>query len=438
MDTLHEAKPLGWPRRERNASRVNRLGVYQLFRGVLILALTAAHSHLSLLGLVGGAVAGDIQTKLLLHLSDLSDRKLGQGVGNLVGPLLLDVGLGEDDVDLLELTAGGFSVEEPGEGETDEVDKSEEEVNTPAGCRGEDGGKHDDGEVGDPVGAGGSGGSHGSGTEGVDFGRVDPGQRQSGEGEEADEQEDTDDGTLGVLDTTSDQTGHGDDETETLAGETDQEEVATTDLLNHEERGDGGKHVDGSEDTTQNKGELAGHTQVLLEQEGGVVDSSVATSELLEELARATDHHTLELLGLAESEESSPASLGTLSSLQVGLHEVKVGEHLLAIDGTVVEGSQDLQGLLIVTLHDEPTRGLRQHESSATDTDGKDDLECDGESPLDRGVDIGETEVNPVGNESADGNNGTLEADEETTVVRTRTLRLPHRNSSSVHTVSET
>lgn len=405
---------------------------------MLLLALTRAHGDLGLLGVRGNLVVGHVQAKLLLHLGDLGDRELWQLVGDLVGPLLLDVGLGEDDVDFLELTTGGFSIEEPGEGETDEVDQSKEEVDTPARGVGEHRGEHDNGEVGDPVGAGGCRRGHGSSTEGVDLGRVDPGKRQSSEGEEADEQEDTDDGTLGVLGTTSNQAAHGDDEGKALTGETDQEEVTATDLLDHEERGDGSERVDCGKDTAQHEGQLAGHTQVLLEQQGGIVDGSVATGELLEELARAADHHTLEFLSLAEGEESPPVGLGASHGLQVGLHEVVVGEHVLAIDRAVVERSQDFKGFLVVTAHDEPTGRLGQHKSTGSDADGEDNLERDRESPLNRGVDVRKTKVNPVGNEGTDGNDGTLEADEETPVVRTRTLRLPHGDGSSVHTVSET
>jgi hypothetical protein len=407
---------------------------------VVDVTFTAAHGSLGLLGLRGATeIIGAVETKLGLHLGDLGHGELGELLGNAEGPLLLYVSLREDDVDFLEVTAGGLNVEEPGERNGDEVDKCEEQVDTPVGLVGEHGSEHDDGEVGDPVHAGRGGGGLGTGAEGVDFGGVDPGERQRSKGEEADEQEDTNNGTLGVLRVGVDQAAHGDNETETLAEETNQEQVAATNLLNHEEGGDGSESVDGSEDTTQNKGELASHLQVLLEKESGVVDSGVATSELLEKLARATDHHTLEVLGLATGEEDLPvAGLDTLKRLEIGLHEVVIGENVLGVDSAIVESSQDLEGLLVMTLHDEPTRRLRKGESTQCNKDGEEDLEGDGETPLHGAFDVRETEIDPVGNECSDGNNGTLEANEKTTVVCTGTLRLPDRNSSGVHAVSKT
>ena len=379
-----------------------------------------------------------VQTQLGLHLSDLLDTELRQLIGNLVGPLLLNVGLREDDVDLLKITTGGLRVEEPGEGDADEVDKGEEEVDTPATAGGEHGSEHDDSEVGDPVGAGRGRGSHGTGTERVDLGRVDPGQRERCKGEEADEQEDTDGGTLGVLSGGIDQASHGNDERKTLTSETDEEQLATANPFNHEEGGNGGESIDRGEDTAQNQRQLAMDVQVVLEQQSRVVDGSVTASELLEELAGATDHHALELLGLAELEEGRPAGLGTLLGVQISLHQVEIGEYILRIDGTVVEGGQNLQSLLVVSPHDKPTRGLGQHQSTDHHSDGEDNLESDGETPLDRRVDVGKTEIDPVGDKGTDGDDSTLEADEETAVMGARALGLPDGDSSRVHAVAET
>lgn len=423
----------------RSVSRMEGRSKYveKLVRGMLH-ALATAHRDLSLLRLGSDLMIRGIQTKLVLHLSDLLNGELRQLVGNLVGPLLLNVGLGEDDIDFLKITAGGLRVEEPGEGDTNEVDKGEEEIETPTTAAGEHRCKHDDGEVGDPVGASGSRGSHGTGTERVDLRRVDPGQRQRRKGEEADEQENTDGSTLGVLGGGINQASHGNDERKTLASETDQEQLATANPLNHEEGGNGGESVDGGEDTAQDQRQFALDFQIVLEQQGRVVDSSVAASELLEELAGATDHHALELLGLAELEEGGPAGLGTLLGVQVGLHQVVIGEHILRIDGAVVKGSQDLQRLLVVAPYNKPTRGLGEHQSTNDDGDSEDDLESDGEAPLDRRVDVGKTKIDPVGDKGTDGDDGTLEADEETTIMGARALGLPDGDSSSVHAVAET
>ena len=284
-------------------------------------------------------VLGDVETQLDGHLSDLLGVELGHLVGDLEGPLALDVGLGEDEVDLLEVATSGLGVEEVSEGHTDEVDQGEEEVDAPGTGVGEDGGEHDDREVGDPVGAGGRGGSHGTSAEGVDLGRVDPGQRQRCEGEEDNEEEDTNNGTLGGLRTALDQTAHSDDETQTLAHEADEEQVAAADPLDHEEGGDGGQGVDSGEDTTQNERHAVAHAQVLFEEQGGVVDGGVAAGELLEELTGTTNHHALELLGLAKGKEGLPAGLGALVGLEIGLHHVQIGIDSVGVGGGIAEGA---------------------------------------------------------------------------------------------------
>ena len=348
------------------------------------------------------------------------------------------MGLGENDVNLLQVTARGFRVEEPGEGHAAKVDECKEEIDAPGTGVGENGSEHDDGKVGDPVGASRGRGRHGTSAERVDLGWVDPGQRQSGEGEEADEEEDPDDGPLGVLRGAVNQAAHGDDETETLAKETDQEELAAANLFDHEERGDGCEGVDRGKDTTQDQWKTARHVQILLEEQRGVVDGGIAAGELLEELARATDNHALEFLGLAKGEERLPAGLVLLGRSEVGLHEVEIGEHTLRIGVGVVELGQHVARLLIASPHDKPARRLGQHQRADSHHDGEDDLERHGEPPLHRGIDVRETKVDPVGDERADSDNGPFETDQETPIVRARTFRLPDRDGCRIHAVSKT
>lgn len=144
--------------------------------GIAILGLTAAaHGSLGLLGLSVDLEVGGIETQFVLELGNLGNGELGHLLCDPVRPLALNVGLGEDDVNLLEITTGGLTVEEPGEGDGDKVDKREEEVDTPVGLVGEHRSEHDDGEVGNPVHASGSGGGLRTSTEGVDLRGVDPG-----------------------------------------------------------------------------------------------------------------------------------------------------------------------------------------------------------------------------------------------------------------------
>lgn len=292
-------------------------------------------------------------------------------------------------------------------------------------------------EVADPVGASRGGRSDSTGAERVDFWWVDPWEREDGECEEDDEKVDTDGGTLRVLSGWVHQATHGDDEGETLTEETDEEELAATDLLNHEEGWDGGKRVDRGEHTTQDEGETVLKTDGLLEQKRRVVDGGIASSELLEELRGGSDHHALELLGLAEGEEVADTARGT-SRFDVGLHQVQIGEHTLVALRNVVQGGQHLAGFVLVTLLHEPSWRLGQDTHTNNHDDGEEDLEGDWESPLDGGVDVAETEVDPVGDKSSDSDDGTFQTDEQTAVLGLRSLRLPDRNGCRVHSISNT
>ena len=140
-----------------------------------------------------------IQAQVARLLDNLLETELGHGGGNPERHLAFDMGFGVDDVDLFKLTAGSFNIEEEAEYQAEEVEKCEEEVNTPWTLASEQRREHDDGEVADPVGASRRSRTHSTGTEGVDLGRVDPGQRQESECEENDEEENTNGGTLGVV-----------------------------------------------------------------------------------------------------------------------------------------------------------------------------------------------------------------------------------------------
>ena len=403
---------------------------------LLLLVLLLVVRAQAKLGLLGGRLAAAVQAQLARLLGNLLHAELGHVVGDHVGHLAFDVGPSVDNVDLFELTAGRFDVEEPTEGNGDQVNQREEEIHTPTTGGREHGSKHDDGEVANPVGAGRSGSTGGTGPHGVDFGRVDPGQRQQGESEERDEQENTNNGTLGVLGGGFDQASKSNNEGETMAKETNQVQLATTNLFNHKEGRDGEESVDGSEDTTHNQGKTVLKTQVLLEKQGRVVDGSVATGELLEELTRASNHHTLELLGLAEGEERLPAGLRGLGRFDIHLHEVEVVQDLIVVRGQALELAKNLAGLLVVSAHHEPTRGFREQNGTHGHNQREQDLESDGESPLHTLLDVRQTKDDPVGDKGANGNNSTLEAHEETTVVRLGALRLPHGDGGRVHAVS--
>lgn len=216
---------------------------------------------------------------------------------------VLGVTLGEDDIDLLQRAVGGLGVEEPDEGDEQTVQDGEEQVGTPANVGDHDGGDHDNQEVEEPVAAGRDSVGLGTSLDGGQLSRVQPGQRQPSGTESGHVEEQTEDSTLGSLLVTRDQTGKGDNHGNALKEGSTQEELATTDLLN-EEPGEGGKNgVDNHVDTTNDQGEVLSLVKGILEQHRQVVDDSVATTELLENLRGGTDDHTTEVLGAATSEK---------------------------------------------------------------------------------------------------------------------------------------
>ncbi len=110
---------------------------------------------------------------------------------------LLDVSLGEDEINLLEGTAGRLGIEEVDKGEEDGIKGGEEEVGTEAARArvvDEHGGDHDDEEVPQPVRHRRYGIGLGPRLERVDLSRVQPRQRQPRGTEKGDIREESDGG----------------------------------------------------------------------------------------------------------------------------------------------------------------------------------------------------------------------------------------------------
>lgn len=123
--------------------------------------------------------------------------------------------------------------------------------------------------------------------------------------------------------------------------------------------------------------------------------------------------------------------------MQLCLHDVDVIHNSRVVSRTgTVELGQDVCGLLVVASQQKPPGRLRQESRTNHHDKCKDNLEGNRESPLDGRVDVGEAKVKPIRNKSADSNDGTFKAHEETTVVCLGALGLPYRNSRSVHSVA--
>ena len=265
---------------------------------------------LDLLLLVGHTVLGGL-------LFDFFLGKLGQLVGGTDVGDVLGVTLGENDIDLFQTATGGFRVKEPDGRNEETVPGCEEEVRTPTNAANHDRSNHDNSKVEEPVAAGGHGVGLRTGLDGRQLSRVQPRQRQPGGTEEAHVHEETEDSTLGDLRVTlshggtRDKTSEHDDHGSALSETATQEQLATTDLLDKEPR-------EGSEDgvadhinTTNQKSEIVALSNGLLQQDGKVIDDSVATRDLLEELGRGTDNHTTEVLRGTTSEKVGEGRLGS-------------------------------------------------------------------------------------------------------------------------------
>lgn len=279
-------------------------------------SLGGEFGSLALLRLGGGVGAEAVLGGLLLNLLV---GELGKLVRRLDVADVLGEALGEDDIDLLQTAVGGLGVEEPDHGDEQGVQDGEEQISSPASTADHGGREHDDCEVEQPVGAGGHSVGLGTGLDGRQLSRVQPGQRQPGGTEGSHVQEKTEHGTLGDLRVVGDQTGEGDDHGDGLQVRATQEQLAATDLLNEEPREGSEDGVHNHVDTTDEQSLVVGLVQGALKQNGQVVDDSVATRQLLEDLGRGTDKHAAEVLGATTGAEVAVAGLvagtGTVASL---------------------------------------------------------------------------------------------------------------------------
>lgn len=210
---------------------------------------------------------------------------------------------------------------------------------------------------------------------------------------------------------------HDQEHRERLAPGTDEEEFAATSLVDERERDACGQGVYGGKDGTEDERELAAETEVLFEDRSREVcfedvslespllenmrkrtDDRIATADLyssfvssarqikgyaptdlLEKLRRGSEEHAAGMLGRSVRDQVALA----LASLAL---ERVVDDLELQDDGSIVVGRRlergdNLLGLGIVTLRDEPTRGLGQEEKEGDQRDGEDTLQSDRDTP---------------------------------------------------------
>ena len=346
----------------------------------------------------------------------LLERALDEGVG--WAPLGGGTGgsLGHHLVDLLEGETLGLGNQEVGVDESDSAETSPDE---------EDGGPQvtlilanhvggDDGDDGVPEPVGGSGEGNTTRTDGKreDLTDEDPGTRTPGGSEEEDE--DGDEGDLGV--DGGDVVGAGgtiwesggvvetlsntDDGNQELADQhtegTEEEECAATELLHSVEGKRSGADVDQGEDERDQEGVADGTGRL---QEGcGVVEDEVDTSPLLHHLEGSTENGLAEVgVGLEEGAleavhpSGKPATsrdklaLVLLVGDDLGKFEFDQGPEVGGIGASWVYTTdlhQGLLGLIGTAALDEVTRGVGKASNTSTQDKTPSELDTDGNAVL--------------------------------------------------------
>lgn len=305
-------------------------------------------------------------------------------------------------------------------------------------------GDHDDHEVPDPVGRGGQGVGRGADLQRHNLSRVQPGHTQPTDGEAGVENEEEDGlrntrlGTDGVAlvggtDALSDgQDNHG----QRHADGTPDHQGTTTELLDGEHGNPRGQEVLGTVASGDQTGESTAEADTSLQQGRDVVSDQVDTGDLLEHLVDVGQHGTVEVTVRAHGEHVAEGTLGHLQDGSLDRSELVVDVDLIGI--ITHQAGQDLTGLVLPTLQNEPTGRLREEHDKGQNDRGEEDLESKRESPGNLvGVGEHQTEVNPVTDGDTAGNHGTLDHDHLTTTVGLAALGLPGGNGGGVDTVPE-
>ncbi|KAH3661398.1 hypothetical protein OGAPHI_006805 [Ogataea philodendri] len=378
------------------------------------------------------------QTKSVTFCLELLVVQLGHSVGHNESRNTLVVGSGENDINFLKRSTSSLRVEEVDDWHVNEINDGKEQVASPLGLVDEDWSEHDNGKVRQPVSTGGDRCGHSSGSQCIDFRWIHPWKWQDCEGKEGNEQEETDSGTLSVVSVLLNQTSESNDESNTLTSSTDQEKRSSTQSVDKEEGWDGEHGINDGEDTTHHQSLSSGKVQSVFEQDSSIVDGGVTSSKLLEELSTGTQHHSSEILVLSTAEKLSPSKLCVIESVHgIGNHS-GLSNNTIVVRIDVVDASQNVSGFLHSTFRNEPSWRLWQTKDRQEQEQGKQNLQSNWQSPRNRAVSVGQTEIDPVSNQSTNRNDRTFQVNQTTSVLWLGLFRLPHRNSSSVHTVTNT
>ena len=213
-------------------------------------------------------------------------------------------------------------------------------------------------------------------------------KRDSSTHEERNEQVKTEGGSLGGRLSTGNQTSPSDVHGNGLSGGSNQEERSSTGAFNNDEGEQGEEGVDDGENSSEDKGELTADLDLILEKNGGVVNDSVASSELLVDLGRGTDNHSSQVLLLASDKHVLGRSLGLFRGVD-GVHNVgSLLEGTGVVDRGPGQSGDNLETLIHVSVREQPSRRLRHDQGSPDDEEREEGLKGDRESPREGAIDL--------------------------------------------------
>lgn len=161
---------------------------------------------------------------------------------------------------------------------------------------------------------------------------------------------------------------------------------------------------------------------------------------LLHELTASAKKHSTEMLGFAIREQSliwralASKHAGSFDRIK---NDTALGSSLLAVHFISSNGGNDVSGIFISLVGEQPSRAFRQPDHGGGDGDAEDNLEGDWETPDKVCRAVRCAIVYPVGDESAECNGAALDTDEETPIRGFTAFSWIHVSGLSQHTPTE-
>jgi hypothetical protein len=156
---------------------------------------------------------------------------------------------------------------------------------------------------------------------------------------------------------------------------------------------------------------------VLIEAEGfvekgaTVVDDSIDTAELLEDLNGTGDEEATARVDLVGAKDVFPGASIEFCLDADGVDDVSVEFDDVVFGGFVpFKTAEDLEGFLLAAVGGEPARGFGEDQKENKHGEKEDELEDDRDAPGEGGIVVGETKVDPVDDSDGEVESGELHA----------------------------